>query len=345
MKMVLRTLGVLALLGAIGGGAVVGFGLYNVSAQVGHWPGVSWVLHSTFRNSVGLRAMPEDEVPDNLSDPAMIELGARHYDSACADCHSVPGEERTATMRAMLPAPPHIYDAVEDWEPNELHWIVYNGIKMSGMPAWPGVGREEEVWPVVAYLVAVQEGIEPEAQRALTEVGEDGPAGAGYCAGCHIDVDSHVPRLDILSADYIAAELQAYHAGDRESGIMEQAATDVPQTAHLDLAEYFAQTPIERPAGEGSAEGETLATRGSNDVPACTACHGPGQTEAQRFPSLSGQDEAYLATQLRLWRDGGRTGSEKMTIAAEELTDEEIDALAAWFASLEPAEGDEVSQE
>ena len=56
MRAVLLTLAVLAGLGLTGAAAVVTFGLYNVSAQVGHLPGVSWVLHTTFRNSVALRA-------------------------------------------------------------------------------------------------------------------------------------------------------------------------------------------------------------------------------------------------------------------------------------------------
>ena len=56
MRQKLLVLAALAGLGLAGAAAVVGFGLYNVSAQVGHMPGVSWVLHTTFRNSVRLRA-------------------------------------------------------------------------------------------------------------------------------------------------------------------------------------------------------------------------------------------------------------------------------------------------
>src|SRR5688572_13779992 len=63
MRRVLRTLAVLAVLGALAGGAVVGFGLYNVSSRAGHLPGVSWVLHTTFRNSVRLRASRPDDMP------------------------------------------------------------------------------------------------------------------------------------------------------------------------------------------------------------------------------------------------------------------------------------------
>lgn len=345
MSGVLRTLAALAVLGLVAAGAVVGLGLYNVSAKVGHMPGVSAVLHTTFRNAVRLRAMPADEVPD-LSDPALAELGREHYASACAPCHAMPGAERTATMRAMLPAPPHVDEAVADWQPQHLHWIVANGIKMSGMPAWPAPHRSEEVWPVVAYLMRVKAGTAPDAptpDAPTTEVPADAPPFAGYCASCHGAVAGHVPRLDIQSADYLQHALEDYRDGRRRSGIMQHAATTVPDDALPALAAYFAardrQGGTARAGTEATATGETgqaLARQGTRDVPACTACHGPGPARKAGTPALAGQDEAFLAAQLRLWRDGTRGGSQLMTKAAHDLTDADIAELSAWYAAQTP---------
>ncbi|MGZ9811462.1 c-type cytochrome [Pseudoroseicyclus sp. H15] len=343
MKKILLTLATLAVLGLAGAGAVVGFGLYNVSAQTGHFPGVAWVLHTTFNNSVELRATPEDEVPD-LSSPDLVALGARHFETGCATCHAVPGEVRSATARAMLPEPPHITEAVEEWQPGELHWIVYNGAKMTGMPGWPAAGREDEVWPVVAYLMAVKSGLDEAGQQALTAPTEatDAPAGAAYCSGCHEEIASGVPRLDIQEEGYLVHTLAEYREGLRRSGIMQQATSLFEPAALEELAVYYA---AQDPSGTASApapEGEALALRGTSDVPACIACHGPGATEAREdFPALAGQDEAFLTAQLRLWRSGERGGSELMTQAAQDLTDAQIAALAAWYASIAPAKGPE----
>jgi hypothetical protein len=141
MRRTLLILAALAVAGLAAAVSIVSLGLYNVSARAGHLPGVSWVLHTTFRNAVRLRAPAEDEVPD-LSDPALIALGAGHYATACAPCHAGPDDSRTATMRAMLPVPPPIREAVAGWQPSHLHWIVENGVKMTGMPGWPA-GRGE----------------------------------------------------------------------------------------------------------------------------------------------------------------------------------------------------------
>ncbi|AJE49054.1 c-type cytochrome [Celeribacter indicus] len=344
MRHVVLTLVALAVLGLAFASAVVGFGLYNVSALAGHFPGVSWVLHSTYRNAVKLRA-PATEVPD-LTDPDMIALGAGHYATACVPCHAAPEVPRTATARAMVPEPPAITEAIEDWEPGELHWVVYNGIKMSGMPAWPAAGREDEAWPVVAYLEAVRRDAAPVLPEASPR--EDSTA---YCRTCHGDVGGQVPRLDLLTQEEIGAALAAYRDGTRPSGIMQHAVSEVPEADLASLAETFAgrtrsgtetgQDPDPAASLPGEGEEQPLAMRGTRDVPACTACHGTGTAagEDPGAPALAGQNRAYLEIQLRLWREGIRQGAPKMSAAAQALTDGDIAELADWFSRQPTPQG------
>ncbi|EYD75286.1 putative cytochrome c-552 [Rubellimicrobium mesophilum DSM 19309] len=352
MSPVLRTLATLALLGAAGGGAVVGFGLYDVSARAGHWPITAWVLHTTFRNAVELRAPAPSQVPELTDD--LLRLGIRHFDGACRMCHAAPGEERPATIRAMEPEPPHIAEAVVGWAPNELGWIVREGVKMSGMPGWPAA-RDDEPWAVVAFLARVRE-MDAATYRELTDppqVPEGAPPHLGFCAGCHgVDGRSgnpHIPRLDLQSKGYLNLALRTYREETRESGIMAQAASAVPEEALPALAEWFAE---QAPAPGGQPTDPALASRGEAlakaraedpEVPACVACHGPEPDPSipgGPGPEIAGQYETYLATQLRLWREGTRGGgprAELMAQAARHLDDDDIAALAAWYASLGPA--------
>ncbi len=331
MRRVFLTLAVLAGFGFAGAVAIVGFGLYNVSAQVGHWPGVSWVLHTTFRNSVALRAPSMEDAPD-LSDPDLIALGAGHYATACTPCHAAPGEQRSATMQAMVPAPPHIDEAVAHWKPNEMHWIVENGIKMSGMPAWPAKERDDEVWSVVAYLTAVK----VENAPTLPDVTGDTKS---YCTACHERIGGRVPRLDILEPDYIAKKLRQYRDGTRPSGIMAQAASLVPTGEMAALTTGFSGRAAERDVADVDpvllGRGEELARRGTRDIPTCLDCHG-GDAANRRGPAVAGQPEAFLKVQMELWHDGIYDADPLMHAAARELTEEDIEALAAYFSRLQP---------
>jgi hypothetical protein len=51
----------------------------------------------------------------------------------------------------MYPQPPVLTDSAKEWSPSELFWIIRNGIKMSGMPAWPA-RSDDDLWDIIAFL-------------------------------------------------------------------------------------------------------------------------------------------------------------------------------------------------
>ncbi len=76
------------------------------------------------------------------------------------------------------------------------------------------------------------------------------------------------------------------------------------------------------------------AAAGRAKAASCAVCHGPmGLSVAPNTPSLAGQPDQYVATQLRAYRSGARK-HEVMAVIAKPLTDEDIQNLAAWFASI-----------
>lgn len=362
MRRFLIDVAIMGIIAFLGAAAVVGFGLYNVSAHLGHLPGVSWVLHTTFRQSVQLRAPEESEVPD-LSQPGLIELGAGHYESACAFCHGVPGEAQSETVRSMVPHPPPVRAAIEHWEPQHLFWIVENGVKMTGMPGWPTEKRSDDVWAVVAFLMATPDMSAQDYWQALgrerPDIPSDGPSQlVAECGICHGDDglargNPVIPRLDILSEEYIAETLDAYRSGARHSGIMQQAASTLEDEEIAFLADHFANADAgsgetgggEPPDPDLIATGEALAKGGALDptdeTPACTACHGPWpEAVSGDFPSLIGQRRHYVETQLVLWQQEKRGGTEKadmMHKVIEGMDEADMAALAAYYSSLSPA--------
>lgn len=79
--------------------------------------------------------------------------------------------------------------------------------------------------------------------------------------------------------------------------------------------------------------GARIETVETEDVNACTDCHGKGGAEPDRdkHPTLAGQVAAYTYKQLRDYKDGKRE-NRRMQEAVERLTDEQLAALAAWYA-------------
>ena len=75
----------------------------------------------------------------------------------------------------------------------------------------------------------------------------------------------------------------------------------------------------------------------------CSSCHGvDGKSVSPTFPRLAGQQKAYLVVQLKAFRDHTRADPHAHTYMwgmAARLDDATIDGLAAFYASLPPAEG------
>jgi len=68
----------------------------------------------------------------------------------------------------------------------------------------------------------------------------------------------------------------------------------------------------------------------------CSACHGvDGNAPSAQFPKLAGQVAGFTALQLRNYRSGERPNP-IMAGVAKRLSDAEIEAVAAYYASLPP---------
>jgi len=68
----------------------------------------------------------------------------------------------------------------------------------------------------------------------------------------------------------------------------------------------------------------------------CAGCHGDnGISQTENIPSISGQPDQYIQWQLVFFRAGSRK-NEQMQPIVEEINNEDIRNLGAYFASLAP---------
>lgn len=87
--------------------------------------------------------------------------------------------------------------------------------------------------------------------------------------------------------------------------------------------------PLFANAGDIDAGKEKSAT--------CAACHGAnGISNVPVYPNLQGQNEGYLVSAMNAYKAGQRKGglSAVMVPQATSLSDQDIEDLAAYYASL-----------
>jgi mono/diheme cytochrome c family protein len=150
MQQILVTTGILLMLAVAGFAGITWSGVISVAATEPHWPVTYWLMETTRNRSIQVHAagiVP----PANLSEQSRIVGGTAHFVEHCSGCHSAPGVPADDLAEGMYPQPPVLTDAARQWTPGELFWILKNGIKMSGMPAWTGHG-DAALWDIVAFL-------------------------------------------------------------------------------------------------------------------------------------------------------------------------------------------------
>ncbi len=92
------------------------------------------------------------------------------------------------------------------------------------------------------------------------------------------------------------------------------------------------------------AMGASLTANAGGDVAAgkakaavCAGCHGPaGVAVIPTYPNLAGQNEAYLVSALKAYKNKERNGGQAMIMQgqAAALNDADIANVAAYFSSL-----------
>lgn len=193
------------------------------------------------------------------------------------------------------------------------------------------------------------------ASESATEAAPVGDAAAGKtkavtCAACHgTDGNSAIaeyPNIAGQHANYIAAQLTDFKAGNRQNPLMSPMAAPLTEQDILDLAAYFSGLSMKQNAAAEDlvAQGESIYRSGimEKGVPSCIACHGPrgnGNGPAL-YPRLGSQNAAYVEKQLNDYKSGARAANTDANIKvmmrqiSQKLSADEMKAVASYVSGL-----------
>lgn len=77
-----------------------------------------------------------------------------HFADHCAICHANDGSGRTEIGQNLYPKAPDMRLAeTQDLSDGELYWIIENGVRLTGMPAWgTGGDNDADTWKLVHFV-------------------------------------------------------------------------------------------------------------------------------------------------------------------------------------------------
>jgi mono/diheme cytochrome c family protein len=114
--------------------------LYSVSAHDGH----------KHRNAPASARKLKNPVK---ADEETIAAGRALFNKNCASCHGEDGKSKTDVAAALKKQPTDLTaKAMSGITDGEIYWVVTNGIKKSGMPAYKLKAKEQERWQMTLYV-------------------------------------------------------------------------------------------------------------------------------------------------------------------------------------------------
>jgi mono/diheme cytochrome c family protein len=92
-----------------------------------------------------------------IADSTEVQREARlHFADHCAVCHANDGSGDNAMGRGLYPKPPDLRGShTQKLSDGELFWIIENGVRFTGMPAFGGSGEHgggDDSWKLVRFI-------------------------------------------------------------------------------------------------------------------------------------------------------------------------------------------------
>jgi len=211
----LKRLAMLTAICLIGVYGFVQSGIFNVAATIKDGPVITWLLTTTMKKSVERRAQ-NIEVPD-INNDEMILAGLSDYVSMCAQCHGEPEKPPGFLTQGLNPPPPNLKHLTEAGTAAEMFWIISNGIRMTGMPAFGKTHKPEEIWPVVSFIQSAKGITSSDYNRMKNEAEHYGHHKSTSNMNEQDNDQRHLDEVKVVHEDHVAATHSAKTSDQQSS--------------------------------------------------------------------------------------------------------------------------------
>ena len=172
------------------------------------------------------------------------------------------------------------------------------------------------------------------AQTAMAQV----PAKATACLACHGENGNssmpNTPSLAGQNARYLYLQLRDFQEGRRDNAMMSAMTAGLSKADMQELAKYFSEQKLTNKRFNADPEKVKKGIAKANET-LCAMCH-LGEFKGQNeIPKVAGQNFDYVVKTLKDFKAKDRNNDAgNMTSVASTLSEEDIDNLAHYIASL-----------
>jgi predicted CXXCH cytochrome family protein len=124
-------------------------------------------------------------------DALSVQQGRDLFLSRCATCHGIDGRGTTAIGTSTYPRVPNLRaTATQSLSDGEIHYIIENGVQMTGMPAMPGLRSpsKNDSWALVSYIRSLRSATDQDAKLQTAWMSSAHYVGSQSCEKCHASI-------------------------------------------------------------------------------------------------------------------------------------------------------------
>jgi hypothetical protein len=136
------------------GGLLAGKGVTHFSLTALQEPGPLETRIANLGKHFVIRLASRQDAPSTPVDAkASAEGGGTRYGLNCGMCDGVDGRAQTPSGRWMCPRATDLTSKqVQSYSDQETFWIIENGIRFTGMPAFGEVETPDHIWVLANYV-------------------------------------------------------------------------------------------------------------------------------------------------------------------------------------------------
>ena len=176
----------LVILGAIYGAVLIhrGFSAKEEPSAIEKLAGRT-VRNLSFPARARRQTNPWKPTPENLQE------ARDHFLARCAICHGTDGSGVTQVGQNLYPKPPDLRaPRTQNLTDGEIHYIIQNGVRLTGMPAWgsPHEEADNDGWKLVLFIRGLRPLSAAEKSQQQNTMAAAHYTGSQACAKCHQEI-------------------------------------------------------------------------------------------------------------------------------------------------------------
>jgi len=187
--------------------ALIGFGIVIAAAIYGAMlirRGFSTRTEPSYPERVVARAVRNLSIPGGAKNeanpwkakatPDTLKEARDTFMDRCATCHGNDGAGETSVGRNLYPRPPDLRAALtQSLSDGQIHYIIENGVRLTGMPAWgsPHDAQGDVGWKLVLFIRDLRQSTPAERAQQQETAESARYVGSAACEKCHAEIYAH----------------------------------------------------------------------------------------------------------------------------------------------------------